>query len=634
MSRSILLLALAACAFAPPAAGQLTTTVGPLPGGKNPRDRIDIVDHLARLERIALTGDLGFPPLPPVYWDSPQDDLLYADRFPFGSEQASGPGDGGTPEPLDGYIPSGAEGTGTTVAEIFEYLLPAGYEVYQPELDPIPLVMAYHGYGASANSVGFLSTIEEECYERGWAYFAPTGMDDQLFGSPLCQQNMTAALDWMLENFNIDPDRIYAVGFSMGGGVMTNFASRHRDPGGTMIAALGIVSGTFDWTMSWKLGSSTVKALLESPFNFGGPANSTTFRFNYQKASGLFYAYGSYPPLGPTVLPTSNSSLATNLGTIPTYIVWDTGDTLAEVVQQEPHFRDMLESLGGVVEYHTVTGTLHPISGIPAPHSWAVLDEDALFDFFEGKVADRTPATFHALIAESGDTSWLSLEQAVTNAFSLVDGDTDPEIPYVKVNNVFNAESVHVDMQTLGYSAGENVRVNATAMIGDFDLELSGFADPPAYLIDAVTGDLVTGTLSDPLAGQIAQNVSLAPGIDALVVTDATWTTDLTTSPDPVAVGGALTLDVDAPPTSTAALLFIGFSETLGTIPGGFHITISLGPPTTFVMLPLDLDGNVSLTDSIPDNAYLAGLTLRLQAVGIGAGGVDSISNLWSLHVE
>jgi len=602
----------------------------------NPRDRIDIVDHIARMQRIAITGDLGFPPLPPVFWDSPQDNLRFADRFPFGAEEATA-ADGGTPPANDGFIPSGATGTGTTVAEIFKYLLPPGYETYQEGLPPIPLVMAYHGYGASANSVATLSTIDDECYERGWAYFAPTGMDDQLFGSPLCLQNLEAALDWMLTHFNIDPDRIYAVGFSMGGGIMSNFAARHRDPGDTMIAALGIVSGTFDWTMSWKQGDSQLKTLMQSPFNFSGPANNATYKFNYQKASGLFYTYSSYPPLTAGLTPTIGNSLASNLRTIPTYIVWDTGDTLAEVVLQETDFYDVVNSLGGTVEYHTTSGTIHPINGLPAPHSWAVLDENQLFDFFDGKVADRMPTTFHALMAESGTVSFMALDQLFTNAFATADGLADPLIPSVALSGVLNASSVHLDLSGLGITAPGPVRVNAGATAGNFELTLSGFDAPPAYLIDAVTGDLVTGTESDPQNDTLSQQIaSPGGGLDALVITDASWSTDLYSGPNPVPVGGALTLDIDAPATSTLALLFIGFDSALGTIAGGYHITLQLGPPTIFIELPLDLDGNASLPANMPNDTSLAGLTLLMQSVAVsgGGGGVNSISNLWSLHVE
>jgi hypothetical protein len=400
-----------------------------------------------------------------------------------------------------------------------------------------------------------------------------------------------------------------------------------------MFAAMGIVSGTFDWTMTWKLGDSTLKTLMQSPFNFSGAANNATFKYNYQKASGLFYTFNSYPPLVPSLVPSDLQSLSVNLGTIPTYIVWDTGDTLAEVQLQEPAFHTLVESQGGTVEYHTVTGTLHPINGTPAPHSWGVLDENALFDFFEGKVVDRRPETFHALIAESGNTSWLSVEQLFTNTFSLVDGEMDAEIPYVHLLNVLNAQSVSVDVSTLGLSPGQPVRVNAGATAGNFELNLAGFSEPPAYLVDAVTGDLITGTESDPLADALSQNVVSPGGIDAIVITDPAWDTDLTTSPDPVAAGGALNVNIDAPAPSALALLFVGFDEALGTIAGGYHITLQLGPPTIYIELPLDANGDFSLAGTMPNDTSLSGLTLLMQSVAISSG-VQSISNLWTLHVE
>jgi predicted esterase len=230
--------------------------------------RLDAVDHAERMARIALTGDLGFPPLPPVYADSPRDELLYADRFPVdsGSEQAT-PGDGGGPVVLSGWIPPGAAGTGTAIGESFRYQVPVPYDAFGP---PLPMVIAYHGYGASAGSVHPATTIDEEANARGWFYFAPTGLDDQLFGTPPCQQNVDAALQWMLDHFNIDRDRLYMVGFSLGGGVAANYVAQHRDPVRTMFAALGIVSGTYVWVQTCNSGTSGLKARMEYPCNFGG----------------------------------------------------------------------------------------------------------------------------------------------------------------------------------------------------------------------------------------------------------------------------------------------------------------------------------------------------------------------------
>lgn len=636
--RSTLVVVLAVAAFAPRATSQAATKPGaPLKTVQvQARERIDKANYADQLKVKQLTGGLGLPELPPVYWDSPRDDLLYADRFPFGQQLDATAGDGGTPAALDGFIPSGPGGTGTTIPEIFKYLLPPGYEVFDPELDPIPLVIAYHGFGQSANSVAVLSTVDDECYERGWAYFAPTGMDDKLFGSAPSIQNVEAALNWMLTHFNIDPDRIYMVGFSMGGGITANFAARHRDPDGTMIAAIGIVAGTFDWTMSWTLGNQTVKNLMQHPLGFGGPPTNALYKFGYQKASAMYYSTNQYPPLSHFLQPVPTSSLASNLSTIPTYMIWDTFDPLMEVQQQEAQFRNLVQSLGGVLDYNTTTGTLDPITGNPSPHSWGALDEDDLFDFFASKVADRTPDTFHALMADSGQVSWMQVNKNVTDDFTIVDGNSDDNDPYVHVSNVTNATTVHLDLSVMGFPAGEPVHVNASAASGDYSLRLTGFGDPPAYLVDPSSGDLLAGTESDPVNDALVRKVSSTSGLDALIMTDPTWTTDLYTGPNPVAIGAPLSLDIDAPATSSLVLLFVGFTEAIGNVSAGYHITLSLGPPTVYVALPLDGNGNADLSATMPNNASLMGLTILLQTVAIDGtgGGVDSISNLWALHVQ
>lgn len=593
------------------------------------QQRLDAADHAERMARIAITGDLGLPPLPPVYHDSPRDDLLYADRFPVGQE-ATSPGDGSLPVVESGFIPSGPAGTGTPIGEIFRYQVPVDYD---PLGAAVPMVIAYHGYGASAGSVHAQSTLDEEASARGWFYMAPTGMDDKLFGPPISQQNVSAAIHWMLDNYNIDPDRLYMVGFSMGGGVVSNFAARRRDPDGLMIAALGVVSGSCDWEQTYHTGTAGLKALMENQYNFGASPFDEPFR--YHQASDLRFLPSTYPPPPGTLhLP---FSMATNLGSIPTYVVWDVDDTLPEVTAQGPHFVSTLQDKGTELDFHTVSGTVNPANGEPATHSWAVLDEADLFDFFEGKVVDRTPVTFSAKLDIGADVSWLHLAQRFLEVFSTVDGTVDAGAGSLAVEEVSNATFIRVDLGVAGLPGPGPFDVSvSTATVGSFHLQLTGSEDPPAYVIDQATGLLYPGTFSDPATGTlIAPIIGAAPPVDLTFVCDPTWTTSLTTSPNPTAPGGVIALSVDAPATSSLAWLVVGIDELLVPVKGGHVITVSLGPPASLIALPLDANGDVSLGGMIPATHALSGTTILLQTVALGGGAtVDSISNRWSLQID
>ncbi|MFT7465412.1 MAG: hypothetical protein ACI9EF_003779, partial [Pseudohongiellaceae bacterium] len=238
ISKNLLSAGLLLCVATSSAAAQAAAR-GPQVGGPVALNSADEAD---RADRIALTGTLGFAPLPPVLASSPRDQLIFADRIPHKSQSYAN-SSAAVPTMFDGFVPPSQ--TGTIFPEVFKYQLGDSYDAGGPSH---PMVVAYHGFGSSANSVAGASTIEEECNARGYIYMSPTGLDDQLFGSISCQQHIEAAINFMTSGFNVDADRIYMVGFSMGGGVVANFASRHRDPDGIMIAGLGTVSAAMDWT--------------------------------------------------------------------------------------------------------------------------------------------------------------------------------------------------------------------------------------------------------------------------------------------------------------------------------------------------------------------------------------------------
>jgi len=592
---------------------------------KAPAERLDAADHAIRMARIAVTGDLGLPPLLPVLPDSPRDAMYFADRLSVAPDQvassaASSVGDGGAPQMVDGFIPPGPGGTGTDIGEVFKYQIPGNYD---PLNDPVPMVIGYHGFGNSANSVALVSTLDEEANARGWFYMSPTGIDDVLFGSPVCQQNVEAAMQFMLDSFNIDPDRLYMVGFSMGGGVSANFAARHRDPDGIMIAALGIVSGTFDWTLNWNISTPAGKDILENEYNFGG----TPFEFPwaYQRSSSLYFEQGTYPPL-PGVLDSENS-MAINLGSIPTYVTWDLADPLPEVVSEEPVLVGYLASLGGTLVSKPKTGTPLPI------HSWIVLDEPDLFSFLDGKTVNRTPAVFEALLDGSTQVSWAQATQQVSEAFSRVSGVAVTSSRTLTVTGVENADVLATQVELAGILGPADVHVSASS--GDtegFALQINDLSAPPAWLEDPGTGALLPGTESDPFAEGLLQVVPDGGSLAVDLVTDADYTADLSTSPEPALIGETVNLTVAAPGAAMTYLL-LGFNQALSTFKGGHHLLVQLGPTTLVIGFHLGLDGTITLPGEIPNDPQLAGIEVLLQGIMAAGSSVHSISNLWVMDI-
>ncbi len=564
--------------------------------------------------------DLGFAPLPAVPKFGPIDSIFFADRLdlpPAGTISAS---------LVSATLP--ASFTGTGYGEPIQYQLPDGYS----ELGaPYPLILAYHGFGGSAASSGNQSMVDEEANERGWIYLSVTGLDDQLFGTPLSQQNTKAAIQWMINNFNVDEDRLFMVGFSVGGGISANFAAIHRDPTDIMIAGIGLVSSTVDWAMEYNLGIPQLQTWMENPFNFSGPPSSNLF--DYLSASVLYEDEASYPPTPGTIV--EESSLAQNLSNLPIYMTYDVLDFILHV----PHVNDDLQmnmaSVGNSVLKAVVAGTVYPPDpSIMVPHSWYVLDEDALFDYFDGVSVDRYPSTFYSRQAAGTKVSYVTTTQATAGQFVNVDGDTSVPAKHITLSNVENASMVEVNVGEAGITSLP-MRLTATSADDQgFRLKLTGFTSSPSRLHDFSTNALITGVDSNPSDGSLLVDVPPNSTLDVRVKHDPLWTTVLETSPNPVVAGSSISVSIDAPPSSSLTYFIVSLSELFIPV-GSVTITASPLPPSFVRLFALDASGDVGFVNTVPNDPALIGLRFPTQALTLTAGqAFDSVSNLWGLYVE
>jgi acetyl esterase/lipase len=559
--------------------------------------------------------DLGLPELPKLMALSPRTTLLYADRdevrpalgdYPPGTE----PGAASAGVLLDGWIPASVTGTG--LGEAFQYQVPPDY---LPKGPARPMLIAWHGFGTSCKSVALQTTLDEQCASWGWIYLSVTGVDDKLFGPPVAQHNAETAIDWMLDHFNVDRDRIYMVGFSMGAGVVANFAARHRDPDGLMIAGVGLVSASLDWTMTWH-GDSAVQVWLNNPWNFGGPP--ATYPFRYQRSSDLHFDPASYPPAPGVSLDTL--AMAQNLHATPAYITWDTGDTLAYLPPQSEQLGAHLADWGAPVTLRPKAGTVNPSTGAPAPHSWAVLDEEELFNVLAPLAVQRVPGSFEALLERDTTVAFASVTQRVPEAFTWISGSTDAAGARVEVHGVVNAREVAVSATQAGLAGVWPLRVQASSADAEgFVLRITGCDTPPGYLLQAQGGALVPGVESDPATDSLLLTVPAGASVDVLAMS-VPWTAGLSLLPDPASAGSGVHLQLTSHPGAQLAWVVVapgvgGTGQQLMTLPGPLTFSVPPFPPALLLAVPLDATGAAGLDAQLPDNPGLAGLSLVLQAV-------------------
>lgn len=558
--------------------------------------------------------DLGsLPGLPALGPTSPRNTLVFSDRFSVAPPPSALPEGHVPPQLIDAVIPAAETGTG--YPERIQYQLPTALSADGPEM---PLVIAYHGFGASCASVAEQSAIDEWCLGFGWIYMAPTGLDDKLFGSPLAARHVEAAIDWMIEHHPVDTERIYLVGFSMGAGVVANLAARARDPGGHMFAGAVLVSGSYDWTVTYQFDPA-IQPWLEHDLNFGG--SPLTAGFTYQRHGVLVFPWPD--PSTWTSPPLPDRSLARNLASLPVYVTWDVNDPIAGVATQSEQLVELLANLGGTVAARPRLGTPSPL-GQPTGHSWLALDVGEAFGFLDGARVDRRPRSVDLVLDAPGPAAWLDVDPRSAGDFARLRArwtaptPTDPG--RVEVGDVGGARRVTIDLDVIPVGPAPRIVAGADDGAG-FELGLDG----SGWVRRHLDGSILPGVDYEP-------DLVIVPipphGSEDLTAHDADWNATLRAHPDPVERGHGLILELDgggaSEPTPSRALILVGLADDAFSIPGGWTLQVSPLPPTAALTVPLDAAGHITLGATVPDVDALSGLRILIQAILLDSSGKPS----------
>ena len=125
--------------------------------------------------------------------------------------------------------------------DVFSYQIP---ELYDTNVSH-PLLLTFHQWGGNQNS-NYSTEFDEEANERNWIMLSPYGGSSNNYNHQGMQDMVEKEILWMMENFNIDKNRIYMVGGSMGGATGAIYANNHLNPTKPMIASTASASGILD----------------------------------------------------------------------------------------------------------------------------------------------------------------------------------------------------------------------------------------------------------------------------------------------------------------------------------------------------------------------------------------------------
>jgi pimeloyl-ACP methyl ester carboxylesterase len=352
-----------------------------------------------------------------------------------------------------------------TKAERFLLQFPFYPSTY--DMSTVPMVIGFHMFGVSEKNVFNASGLPDICARRGWYLIAPYGMIDTNYFSQPSQATLDAVLALVDKYFTFDAQRIYTVGFSMGGGNAVSYAMRHQDPHGLRVAGVVDHTGTMDLVNTWNQGNTQIQTILENPDVMGGTPASAPY--SYESCSPFLLS-------GTTVNP--DKAPVSNLLHIPFYLNVNLDDAAnSTLITQTQALRTYLQSKGAQnVKYVAVHGgNVHAWSTLDTPDAIEYLDDFSLPPHPASltEFADRNARYLYSetrALPPSTIASYKLTKSGTSNAFT--------------IESTKKVETLAVDLVAYGLSASQTLYVTYSSGDATPDtLVLKPYAQSPSNVL-------------------------------------------------------------------------------------------------------------------------------------------------------
>jgi pimeloyl-ACP methyl ester carboxylesterase len=268
---------------------------------------------------------------------------------------------------IEVLLPPGVSGH-PTLAERFKLQFPLN--IGKIPVQRRAMVLGFHHFGVSEQALFNPNTkLPMICQQRGWLLLAPFGLVDTNFANEPSQRALEAVLAFVDKYFDWNAERIYAVGFSMGGLNALSFGLRHQDPGSYRLAGLVSHVGTVDPIYAYNTGPLNLQLIMQNPLVFGG--SPTSVPFNYERVTAGRINSGN--ALDVSLAP------STNLLDTRVYLSINQNDPETGLKLQNDALASYLSSQGLDLLVNKYSG--------PALHSWSTLDDVTACNWLESGVA-------------------------------------------------------------------------------------------------------------------------------------------------------------------------------------------------------------------------------------------------------
>jgi len=330
---------------------------------------------------------------------------------------------------------------------------------------PYPVLTLFHGYGETPLAVTNTTPLAQAAASRGWLVVIPLGAHIYNYGIDYAQDNIEDVFEAVQLLAPVDLDRIYAVGFSMGGGAAASYAARHLDPSHVRFAAVVNHTGSTSLRDTFNFNAGGIAALFQSPLMFGGTPSNAPFR--YQRSSAI--------DLKPGNIVDPETDMVRNLVHVPVFHFSASNDPLQYLVTQSYQMHLRLQQWGGTSDWDTVASS---------SHAWTTL-ANTILDELEPLTlqAPAEGAPVHVLADRDGRWHHVQVRQARDKRLSPFTYQWSSGSNSLAFSDVENVSTLSVELTdpALRLNPLSSLQVSVqTRTLEPLDIELGGFAAPPS----------------------------------------------------------------------------------------------------------------------------------------------------------
>lgn len=393
----------------------------------------------------------------------------------------------------------------------------------------IALVIAFHGYSQSDNSVFVLTDLAQQCQNRGWMLLTPLGLHQKNYGNPNSQATLNIVLSMVQMFFEFNEDRIYGVGFSMGGCNALSYAMRHQDPAGLRMAGVVAHTAVLDLVDTFLTGDTGVQAAMQDPTVFGGTPGQEPFA--YGRTSPMIVSGG---------LPDPAFSSVSNILHLPIYYHVNTLDAgNQELLDQNDVLKTFLLANSANVQVSEVT--------IPNPkHDWSTMNMTAALDFLSPYSLPADPSSLDVYADREVPYFYTHPRDIAADEVARYDVDVDTGTNTFTLQDTHDLNQVAFDTVAMGLDPTQPLNINHSS--GDLtqdEIVLTGYLTSPSSVTvssfppfswsydsgnqEVIINPTPGGAPASVLVGQPAPLADFTPSVLAgqlpleVDFTDATW---------------------------------------------------------------------------------------------------------------